>query len=52
MSTSGSKSNEHMAHFLVDIHKMEADVLFVQRKNVLGRYPLRQKLMNKFTNVN
>ena len=21
MSTSGSKSNEHMAHFLVDIHK-------------------------------
>ena len=23
MSTSGSKSNEHMAHFLVDIHTIE-----------------------------
>ena len=23
MSTSGSKSNEHVAHFLVDIHKEE-----------------------------
>lgn len=23
MSTSGSKSNEHVAHFLVDIHSLE-----------------------------
>ena len=23
MSTSGSKSNEHVAHFLIDIHKLD-----------------------------
>lgn len=25
MSTSGSKSNEHVAHFLVDIHKEDSE---------------------------
>lgn len=26
MSTSGSKSNEHVAHFLVDIHIQKGDL--------------------------
>ena len=28
MSTSGSKSNEHVAHFLVDIHTEAQDIQF------------------------
>lgn len=27
MSTSGSKSNEHVAHFLVDIHTLDEEML-------------------------
>ena len=29
MSTSGSKSNEHVAHFLVDIHNLVVDYSIV-----------------------
>lgn len=29
MSTSGSKSNEHVAHFLVDIHSLASILLFI-----------------------
>ncbi len=35
MSTSGSKSNEHVAHFLVDIHKKteKGDIYFIHFYN-------------------
>ena len=31
MSTSGSKSNEHVAHFLVDIHNIYDEIVFSER---------------------
>ena len=34
MSTSGSKSNEHVAHFLVDIHSVS--VIFARRCRQTG----------------
>ena len=32
MSTSGSKSNEHVAHFLVDIHNLGMMMIFNQKE--------------------
>ena len=42
MSTSGSKSNEHVAHFLVDIHKEEKEdfvflCFFAKMCNILSQ---------------
>ena len=34
MSTSGSKSNEHVAHFLVDIHSLEDRKIFVHLREL------------------
>lgn len=40
MSTSGSKSNEHVAHFLVDIHKKKevyhVKLLTEGKKNIIS----------------
>ena len=34
MSTSGSKSNEHMAHFLVDIHSLLFSIVSIDYRGV------------------
>ena len=44
MSTSGSKSNEHVAHFLVDIHRMIQNLVSIN--SILAR---RNQHMTEFS---